>query len=86
MNDEREAQQEGISAKMNGDGVAATSSRDFLFRERLEPSTEDFDVDLGSRRARAGFRQSDFGLEKFSFCAGEFVRGHSAVRGSARER
>ena len=52
----------------------------FLFRQRLEPSTEDFDVDFGSRRARACFRQSNFGLQEFSFCAGQFVRTRSGVR------
>ena len=46
----------------------------FLLRQRFEPGTKDFDVDLGSRHRRAGFRQADFSLEEFSFCTGEFVR------------
>ena len=51
-----------------------------LFRERLEPSTKNFDVDLSSRRTGAGFRQSDLSLEKFAFGAGEFIWSGSAIR------
>ena len=59
---------------------------DFLFRERFEPGNENFDVDLSSSSACAGFRQADLSLEEFLFCAGEFVRSYSAVRWSASQR